>query len=111
MRQTHATLKFRGLSIEDPRPSDVCTRNSVTQKRGRILRNHSTDAERHLWQRLRARQLNGHRFRRQVPIGRYIVDFACLEAKLLIELDGSQHQENRMYDERRESEMEARGFR
>jgi adenine-specific DNA-methyltransferase len=86
-------------------------RNSLTQMRSRILRNQSTDAERHLWHHLRARELGGHRFRRQVPIGRYIADFACLDAKLVVELDGSQHQEQRLYDERREREIEARGFR
>jgi len=85
-------------------------RNPVAQKNSRILRTQSTDAERHLWQHLRRRQLNGHRFRRQVVIGRYIADFACLDAKLVVELDGSQHQERSSYDERRSHEMEARGF-
>ena len=86
-------------------------RSPVTQKRSRVLRNQSTDAERHLWQRLRNRQLEGHRFRRQVPIGSYIADFACLEAKLVIELDGSQHQQSSAYDERRDNELRTQGFR
>lgn len=57
----------------------------------RRLRRDMTDAERRLWHHLRRRQLCGFRFRRQFPIGPYIVDFACLEAKLIIEVDGSQH--------------------
>jgi len=57
----------------------------------RRLRRDMTDAERRLWHHLRRRQLLGSRFRRQFPIGPYIVDFACLEAKLVIEVDGSQH--------------------
>ncbi len=85
-------------------------RNSITQNRARSLRNHATDTERHLWRCLRNHQLGGHRFRRQVPIGNYIADFACLEAKLIIELDGGQHQEQAEYDAHRDSQMEAMGF-
>ena len=83
----------------------------VAQRRSRTLRNQATDAERLLWQHLRRRQLEGHRFRRQVPICGYIADFVCLDAKLVIELDGGQHQEHRLYDERRDRRIEARGFR
>ena len=86
-------------------------RDPVAQRRSRVLRNQPTDAERHLWQHLRKRQLDGHRFRRQVPIAGYIADFACLEAKLVVELDGGQHQENVIYDERRDRNIEALGFR
>ena len=50
-----------------------------------------TDAERALWYLLRRKQIEGYRFRKQVPIGKYIVDFACLDARLIIEVDGSQH--------------------
>ena len=59
----------------------------------RALRTASTDAERKLWQYLRAGQLGGLKFRRQHPIPPYIVDFHCLAAKLVVELDGSQHNE------------------
>ena len=55
------------------------------------LRKRSTDVERLLWSRLRAGRFGGLKFRRQHPIGQYIVDFACLERKLVIELDGGQH--------------------
>ncbi|MBN8736804.1 MAG: endonuclease domain-containing protein [Xanthomonadales bacterium] len=57
----------------------------------RRLRRDMTDAERRLWHHLRRRQLLGYRFRRQFPIGPYIVDFACIETKLIIEVDGGQH--------------------
>ena len=80
------------------------------QRRARALRNRATDAERHLWRYLRGRQLAGHRFRRQVPIAGFIADFACLEAKLAIELDGGQHQEGRRDDQRRDIRIEAEGF-
>ena len=59
----------------------------------RELRRRQTDAERHLWHHLRNRALMGCKFRRQHPVGPYIVDFICLDAALVIELDGSQHQE------------------
>ena len=57
------------------------------------LRIGSTDAERILWARIRAKRLGGLKFRRQHPVGKYIVDFVCLERKLVIELDGGQHAE------------------
>ena len=63
------------------------------QKRefARGLRSGGTDAERMLWRHLRNRGLMGNKFRRQHPVGRYIVDFICLEAGLVVELDGGQH--------------------
>jgi very-short-patch-repair endonuclease len=57
----------------------------------RTLRRNPTDAERRLWRHLRSRQLFGYKFRRQYPIAGYIADFACVEAGLVIELDGGQH--------------------
>ena len=86
-------------------------RNPVAQHRARKLRNQATDAEQRLWQHLRRRQLGGYRFRRQVPICGYIADFVCLEARLVIELDGAQHEERHHYDERRDRRIEAQGFR
>jgi very-short-patch-repair endonuclease len=55
------------------------------------LRRNQTDAERVLWFQLRGRRLQGLKFKRQVPIDRYVVDFCCAEARLIIELDGGQH--------------------
>ena len=72
-----------------------------------------TDAERKLWAALRRRQILGHRFRRQQPIGPYIADFFCPEAKLIIEVDGSQHgQESHALDDKKRSEwLEKKGYR
>jgi len=86
-------------------------RDSIAQRRARRLRNQATDAEQHLWRHLRRRQLGGHRFRRQVPIDGYIADFACLEARLVVELDGGQHGDRLRYDEHRDRRISARGFR
>jgi len=77
----------------------------------RDLRRHQTDAERRLWRRLRDRQLAGAKFRRQHPIGQYIVDFCCLEAKLVVELDGGQHAARRATDTERTAFLEAQGYR
>ena len=73
---------------------------STLRQRARDLRKNSTDAERHLWYHLRANRL-GFKFKRQVPIGVYIVDFVCLEKRLIIELDGGQHMDNQIYDTKR----------
>ena len=78
--------------------------------KARLLRQQSTKAEHHLWQRLRRRQLLGLKFRRQVVIGKYIVDFFCFEKGLIIEVDGSQHMENVEYDELRTQCLERKGY-
>lgn len=59
----------------------------------KALRTSMTDAEQKLWYHLRGHRLSGHKFKRQVRLGRYVVDFACLEHKLVVELDGGQHAE------------------
>lgn len=69
-----------------------------------------TDAEQALWRSLRDRQVEGYRFRRQVPIGRYIVDFACLEKRLIVEVDGGQHQINRDNDAIRDAWLVKEGY-
>ena len=62
--------------------------------RARRLRRDMTAAEKLLWNKLRNRQLDDHHFRRQVPIGRFVTDFCCLRAKLIVEVDGGQHADN-----------------
>lgn len=79
-------------------------------RRARELRNNATDAERLLWQRLRDRQMRGYRFRRQQPIGDYIVDFVCEAIRLVVEVDGGQHSERAVYDEQRSRALEGLGY-
>jgi len=76
----------------------------------RTLRRNSTDAEQRLWQHLRNRQVLGYKFRRQVVIEPYIVDFICLQTKLIIEADGGQHAQQIHADEKRSAALRAKGF-
>lgn len=82
----------------------------VLRNRAKNLRKQSTIAERHLWYNLRANRL-GFKFKRQVPLGMYIVDFVCLEKRLIVELDGSQHFEDQEYDDERTAWLNTQGFR
>ncbi|MGZ5050441.1 MAG: endonuclease domain-containing protein [Methylobacter sp.] len=79
--------------------------------KARSLRYNQTDVENFLWQKLRNRQLLNMKFRRQFPIEPYIADFCCLELKLIIELDGSQHVAQAEYDENRSLYLAQRGFK
>jgi very-short-patch-repair endonuclease len=82
----------------------------LSGKLQRTLRKNMTNAEKALWQVLRGRQMSGCKFRRQHPFGDYILDFASLDIKLVIEIDGSQHGEQSEYDEIRTEELQAAGF-
>jgi very-short-patch-repair endonuclease len=82
-----------------------------TLARAKRLRIDMTDAERLLWSRLRRKQLHGHMFRHQAPIPPYIVDFACLTIKLVIEVDGGQHNVNKVADDRRTAWLESQGYK
>ena len=82
-----------------------------TVERARELRKNMTDAERLLWSRLRRRQVHGWRFRRQHPIGPFIADFACPQARLVIELDGGQHALAKDEDAARSRWREQSGYR
>jgi very-short-patch-repair endonuclease len=79
----------------------------------RLLRKNLTDSERVLWSRLRGKQLSGVQFYRQKPLADYIVDFYAPQAKLVIEVDGSQHLEGQQADEdrRRDKDLESVGLR
>ena len=80
-------------------------------RRARSLRQNMTEAESRVWQRLRLRQMNGYKFRRQVPIGRYIVDFVCHEARLIVEIDGGQHDPLSPRDSERSRFLQNEGYR
>jgi very-short-patch-repair endonuclease len=75
------------------------------------LRKGQTEAERKLWSRLRAKQTEGKKFRRQQPIGTYIVDFICFEKKVIIELDGGQHMQQSSKDQIRDRWFKAQGYK
>ncbi len=76
----------------------------------RKLRRNMTDVEQKLWDRLRDKQIEEFRFRRQRPMGRYVVDFVCLDAKLIVELDGGQHAGQVEADAKRTDFLQSLGF-
>ena len=81
-----------------------------SRSRARQLRKNPTDAERLLWQKLRLWQVDGCKFRRQQPLGPYIVDFVCLQKRLIVELDGGQHAQQKDYDKGRDGWLVGQGF-
>ena len=99
-------------SSEDPHPNPLPQAGEGVTLRARELRRGSTDAERLLWLKLRDRRLDGFKFRRQHPIGPYFADFACVEAMLVVELDGGQHfeSENAAMDAKRTAVIEQHGY-
>ena len=101
---------------------EFCWERVPERKRGRVrafgassqssekVATDQTDAERILWFRVRNRRLGGLKFRRQVPIGNYIVDFCCEAARLIVELDGGRHVERTIEDAKRTADLEAYGY-
>jgi very-short-patch-repair endonuclease len=83
--------------------------SASSRKWAKALRTNATDAERRLWQLLRAHRLQGFKFKRQVPLDGYVLDFVCFEARLIIEADGSQHFDS-VSDELRDAHFAASGF-
>jgi len=85
----------------------------MANARARELRKTMSDGERKLWRVLRGKQIDGAGFRRQHPIGRYIVDFVCLERRLVVEVDGGHHTEDDQiaHDARRDAWLNAEGYR
>lgn len=79
-------------------------------ERAKELRRDQTDAEQRLWYHLRAQRFMGLKFKRQKPIGPYIVDFVCSECRLIIEADGGQHQDDAAYDRRRDAWLKEQGY-
>ncbi|TLU65422.1 endonuclease domain-containing protein [Enterobacter sp. MF024] len=80
-------------------------------EKSKQLRINMTPEEVRLWYLLRGRHFYGFKFRRQMPVGSYIVDFACFKALLIVELDGGQHQDDEKYDLRRTAYLNSRGWR
>ncbi len=105
-RSRFSPLPLQGGGSEKPLRT-----KAETLKRARDLRKHMTEAEKRLWYLLRRHNLLGNLFRRQAPIGHYIVDFACLKERLLIEIDGGQHADQIAQDAQRTAWLEQRGFR
>ena len=87
--------------------------STLAPKTARRLRANATNAETILWRVLRKLETEGRHFRRQVPIGRFVVDFACMAARLVIEMDGSQHNEANQQerDEKRTCWLKGEGYR
>jgi very-short-patch-repair endonuclease len=83
----------------------------LIRARARALRRSPTEAEKVLWGELRYWQIDGHKFRRQQPVGNYIVDFVCLEKKLIVEVDGGQHAEQCDYDSERDAWLRQQGYK
>ena len=90
-------------------PSDARERGVLVRDRAKAMRSAPTEAEHRLWQLVRARRFSGFKFRRQVPIDNYIVDFLCPARRLIVELDGGQHAESAK-DRRRDAYLQAQGF-
>lgn len=76
----------------------------------KALRSNQTEAELRLWYHLRAHRFMDLKFKRQKPIGSYIVDFVCVERMLIVELDGGQHSEQIEYDQRRDDWLRSQGY-
>ena len=81
------------------------------RERARTLRQNMTEAERRVWQILRSHQIEGYKFRRQVPIGRYIADFVCHETRLIVEIDGGQHDRSSSGEAERSGFLHKEGYR
>jgi very-short-patch-repair endonuclease len=103
--------RYRPLSPQGKGSETPLRTKSETLKRARDLRKNMTEAEKRLWYLMRRHNLEGKLFRRQVPIDDYIVDFACLSANLVIEIDGGQHSWQVAQDEARTRLLEKLGFR
>ena len=95
----------------DPRPNPPHRGEGTSKEFARSLRKNATPAERMLWQELRGLKSEGRHFRRQVPIDKYIADFACHSAKLVVELDGGQHGDAVNYDETRTRILNHHGYK
>ncbi len=92
------------------RTLEVRAKGTRLRKYACDMRHEQTVAEQKIWQQIRDRRLDHHKFKRQYPIGPYIVDFICLEQRLIVELDGGQHASQQSYDAARDAFLMAQGF-
>jgi very-short-patch-repair endonuclease len=92
-------------------PEDTAQRRIRTRVAARELRSRRTETEKRFWDRLRLYKIDGLQFRQQHPIGPYIVDFCCHRVRLVIEIDGAIHEQQREYDAERDEYLAARGYR
>ncbi len=111
-----SSVRVMSTEVDTRQAAEVTGDARHTGSRSRLaqkLRSAATPAERKLWQQLRLKNVAGSRFRRQHPIGPYVVDFICLERKLIVELDGGQHAEpeTEAYDAARTTWLAGRGYR
>jgi very-short-patch-repair endonuclease len=90
---------------------DTVARRIRTREAARELRRQTTDTEKRVWAELRLYKIDGLQFRQQHPIGPYIVDFCCYRTRLVIEIDGKIHEQQREYDAERDQYLEALGYR
>ena len=95
------------------RRSRVMRKNPVAgaHTRASTLRHNMTEAEKRVWQILRLNRMKGYKFRRQVPIGRYIADFVCHESRLIVEIDGGQHDRSSPREAERSRLLQNEGYR
>jgi very-short-patch-repair endonuclease len=98
-------------SIPSPLVGEGQGEGAFLRRSAKTLRKNMTDVERDLWYQLRAKRFDGFKFKRQVPIKKYILDFVCFEKKLIIELDGGQHVDQADHDAKRDLFFEEQGFR
>lgn len=105
----------RARELNTALPSPACGRGvggegALLLERAKSLRTHQTDAEQRLWYCLRAHRFMGLKFKRQKPVGNYIVDFVCYTPMLVVEIDGGQHAEQVAYDRKRDAYLKGEGF-
>lgn len=86
-------------------------RTPLQRERAKFLRENMPEAERKLWQKLQNSQLGGYKFSRQIAVGPYFADFCCRIERLIVELDGSQHDTQRAYDATRDAFLRSRNYR
>ncbi len=111
-RLKQCTKLWTFYPLPSPLPARERERNAgfTMRDKARELRKNQTDAETKIWQLVRAKQIERLKFRRQHPVQPYIVDFVCLEKKLIIEIDGGQHAEAVDYDKKRTRFLESKGY-